>query len=329
MNRIFEIISIEELREYLLSGDREILRGQLLDAFQRYSHYRNAAEWNAAVRVCEALAIVGWGSHEPVEAIRGVYFNGNPDTCFLNRDAKPRYLDAVWSKRKEGVAIDYTRSFFHENSGISPAMSEQIGIPVGEVEDIKLATQRNWIPKNPIRIVRGLANCYPGSKPVAESIDSSLMPALNAHMRPELYGSSIDVITFELSFSYYDNYHCKTNHIIADESLKLKRKDFYPKLLEMYSRKEIEDNGYYLRNRFSYGPFRKDTGMVRVDIVFEKEFSQQTTRTQKELLSGYLLHAAEHLAKRLDGKINYDFPLMIADFKSVLEAWAEEPADML
>ncbi|MCM1356063.1 MAG: hypothetical protein NC212_06635 [Staphylococcus sp.] len=328
MNRIFEISDIEELREYLLScGDKEILRGQLLDAFQRYSHYRNASEWNLAVRVCEALAIVGWGSHKPVEAIRGAYFNGNPDTCFLDRNAKPCYLDAVWSKRKDGVAIDYTRSFSHENSGSGRLMSELIGIQVGEVQDIKLDTQRNWIPKNPIRIVRGLANCYSGSRPVVKSIDNFLMPALNACMRPEMYGSDIDIIIFNLSFSFYDNYHCKTNHIIADESLKLRHKDFYPKLLEMYSLKEIEDNGYYLRNRFTYGPFRKETGNVRVDIVFEKEFSQKTVSVQKELLSGYLIHAAQHLAKRLHRKINYDFPLMIADFKSVLETWAEGTTD--
>ena len=142
-------------------------------------------------------------------------------------------------------------------------------------------------------------------------------------MRPELYGSSIDTITLNLSFSFYDNYHSKTNYIIADESLKLKQKDFYPKLLELYSEKEIQDNGYYLRNRFSFKPFRKESGTTRVDIVLEKEFSQLSDLRQKQLLSEYLLHAVEHVAQRLDKKIAYDFPLRISDFKLILNSWLQ------
>ena len=90
----------------------------------------------------------------------------------------------------------------------------------------------------------------------------------------------------------------------------------------MYSAKEIEDNGYYLRNRYSYGPFRKDTGRTRVDIVLEKEFSQLSYHSQKQLLSQYLIHAVEQVAKRLERKLSYDFQLMISDFKSILYSWA-------
>lgn len=86
MDKIFEISDLDELREYL-SGvpDRETLREQLYAGFRRYSRYSTAAEWNAAVRICEALAIIGWGAHEPLEAIRGTWFNGNPETYFINR----------------------------------------------------------------------------------------------------------------------------------------------------------------------------------------------------------------------------------------------------
>ena len=129
------------------------------------------------------------------------------------------------------------------------------------------------------------------------------------------------MIILNISFSFYDNYHCKTNYIIADESLKLKKKDFYPKLLEMYSEKEIEDNGYFLRNRFTYGPFRSDSGTARVNIVFEKEFSLLSAQEQKQRFGQYLIQAVEHVAKRLDRKIQYDFPLMLSDFKSILSSW--------
>lgn len=323
MNEIFEISGIEELRVFL-SGlpDGDSLREQLYGEFLKFSQYNNVAEWNAAVRICEALAIIGWGRHEPVEAIRGRWFNGNPETYFINRDGKPRFFDAVWSRRTAGFAIDHSLSFFHGSYDNPLAEPIRGGDHIGEAQDMPLHSQRNWVAKNPIRIIRGLANCYANSKPVIESIEGELMPALNRCMRPELYGFAIDAIVINLSFSYYDNYHCKTNYVIADESLKLKRKDFYPKLLEMYSEKEIEDNGYYLRNRYTYGPFRKESGKTRVDIVLEKEFSELPHGAQRELLSEYLMHAVRYVAKRLEKKIAYDFALMISDFKTVLSNWS-------
>ncbi|MCM1502842.1 MAG: hypothetical protein NC115_09290 [Bacteroidales bacterium] len=322
MEKIFEIAGLTELREYL-SGRQNVeeLRERLYAGFLECSQYRNAAEWNAAVRICEALAIIGWGTHEPVEAIRGAYFNGNPETYFINRDAKPRFFNAVWSKRKDGFAIDYELSFFHGGAENPLEKPIRLNGHVGEVQDIPLCSQRNWIPKNPIRIVRGLANCYETSKPLVESLEKKLIPKLNRGMRPKLYGTAIDSIVINVSFSFYDNYHCKTNYIIADEKLKLKQKDLYPKLLEMYSEKEIEDNGYYMRKRFKYSPFRTDTGTVRVNIVLEKEFSFLPIQEQKQLFCGYIIQAVEHVAKRLERKIDYNFPLLIDDFKSILDSW--------
>lgn len=323
IDRILDITGLEELRAYLSAlPDIYHIREQLYAAFLRYSRYSNAQEWNAAVRICEALAITGWGEHEPLEAIRGQWFNGNPETYFINREAKPRYLDAVWSKRKDGVAIDYGQSFLHGSQDKPLAEPVRLGGQAGVPQDIPLSSQRNWIPKNPIRIVRGIANCHAGSIPLVESIEKELVPALNRGMRPESYGTAIDTIILNISFSFYDNCHCKTNYIIADESLKLKKKDFYPKLLEMYTEKEIEDNGYYLRNRFTYGPFRSETGTTRVNIVFEKEFSQLPVLEQKQLFSGYLIQAVGQIASRLERKISYNFPLMVSDFKSILEQWS-------
>ena len=66
----------------------------------------------------------------------------------------------------------------------------------------------------------------------------------------------------------------------------------------MFSREEIERQGYFLRNRFSYGPFRSDTGCTSIGIVFEKEFSQQPHSRQKEQLCAYLMQAVSHTANR-------------------------------
>ncbi len=137
MEKIFDTADLKELRGYLSARqDAEEMRRQLLAAFMEYSQYRNALEWNTAVRICEALAIIGWGTHEPVEAIKGVYFNGNPETCFINRDAKPRFFNAVWSKRKDGFAIDPELSFFHGSQEHPLAHPVRLNRQIGEVQDI-------------------------------------------------------------------------------------------------------------------------------------------------------------------------------------------------
>lgn len=315
--KIFEIDDLVELKAYLMRHDDvDALRRYLLSEFVRRVRYRNADEWNEAVRLCECLAIVGWGSHEPLEAVRGSYFNGNPNTWFADRNGVTHYFDAVWSKRRQGMAIDYELSHFHYDSRV-----EACGSGIGDVQDRSLCSQRNWIAKNPVRLMRGLANCYENSKAVIESMEQDLRLALDRRMRPELYGDALNKIILNCSFSFYDNDHCKTNYIIADEALNLRSKDLYPALLTMYSEKEIDDNGYYLRPRFTYGPFRKDTGTVRVNIVFEKEFSELPHDRQKQLLCDYIIHAVSTTGKRLARKITYDFALLTDDLCAILADW--------
>lgn len=329
IEHIFEIEDLRQLRQYIASQtDIDGVRRRLIDEFSKYAVYSDATEWNRAVRLCEALAITGWGDCEPVEAIRDIYVNGAPNTFFMNRDGRSRFLSAVWSKRKDGFAIDYSRSRYYESPDASFL---NVGNPVfrndlSESQDCRLLTQRNWIPKNPILIIRGLANCYKNTLPVVESIEKELMPALDRGMRPQLYGSELNMITFNCSFSFYDDDNCKCNYVIADESLKLTQKDFYPALLEMFTEEEIDRWGYYLRNRFAFGPFRSDTGKTRVVIVFEKEFSNLSHSEQKQLIGAYLLHAVKKVADRLKKKIDYDFGLMISDFKSIVDEWSGEEA---
>lgn len=324
LHEIYEINDLRQLKDHLSRfSDIEKLRAELFAEFLVHSNYHNASEWNKAVRLCECLAITGWGDREPLEAVRGTYFNGNPNTWFMNRDSKPRFLDAVWSKRNDGIAIDFSRSTLHDSTCCGHCSDMAAVDGIGEIQRVTLLSQRNWIAKNPILITRGLANCYENTGPVIDSMEKELKPELNRLMRPELYGSAINRIAINCSFSFYDNYHCKTNYIIADEALKLKQKDFYPALLAMYSEKEIEDNGYYLRNRFTYGPFRVDTGTTRIAIVLEREFSQLPQTRQKEVLSEYFLHAVGQCATRLSKKIDYNFDLMTADLSAILSRWCE------
>ncbi|WP_294628885.1 hypothetical protein [uncultured Bacteroides sp.] len=305
MDRIFEIKELAELEAFLKAqSDVGKWRHDLLAAFSLYAHYKNAEEWNRAVRICESLAIIGWGTHEALEAVKGCVFNGNPSTCFINKYREPRFAEAIWSKRKNGYTME---------TGAEEA-----------VRNVKLDSQRNWIPKNPVWIVRGISNCYDNSKAVIESVEKDLQVRLNERMRPELYGTAVNQITVHCSYSYYDHRFCKCNYIIADEKLNLKQKDLYPALLAMFTKQEIEKNGYLLRNRLELGPFRADTGRVRAVITLEKEFSELSHSEQKKKLGEYILSALCRMADRLKKKVDYDFERMLADFKAILAEWEND-----
>ena len=52
MKNILDISELEELQKYLLSfSDKESMREQLFSDFLKYARYRNAEEWNNAVRI--------------------------------------------------------------------------------------------------------------------------------------------------------------------------------------------------------------------------------------------------------------------------------------
>ncbi len=291
MYRIFEAEDLSELESILLSySDADSLRENLYDEFMKCVTVSDACMWNKAVRICEALAIIGWGGHEAVEALKGVYFNGYPMTYFLNRYGESRFNSKVWHQTNEN-------------------------------RNVKLDSQRNWIAKNPIWIMRGIDNCYPNTRPVIESIEKVLQPELDKRMRPELYGKAVNRIILNCSYSFFDNKCCKTNYIIADEKLKLKQKDFYATLLTMYSEREIDERGLYLRNRFTHGPFRRDTGKTRSVIVFEQEFSEQSHQEQKRIFCEHVTTALTDICRRLKPKVNYNFELMMTDFLSILHEW--------
>lgn len=321
---IYDDCTIAELESLLGTlGCRDELRGKLLEELWRYVAYRNAGEWNRAVRLCECLAITGWGSCEPLEAHCGMYVNGAPETCFVTAGRQPRFAAAVWSKRKDGWLIDCDRTVFFPSRDDLLGRRECVGGYGGDdvPMDVKLLSQRNWIAKNPVVITRGISNCYESSRSVIDSMFHDLMPALDAGMRPERYGRMLNRMVFSCCFSFDDGEHCKTNYIIADESLKLRQRDFYPALLEMYSQAEIERNGLFLRNRFEIGPFRRDTGSVNVSIVFEKDFGDRCAGEQKRLIAGYMLEAARRVGKRCGSKTNVDFGALEEDLHEILERW--------
>lgn len=133
-------------------------------------------------------------------------------TYFLNVHGEPRFVEAMWSKRKTGITMQDGDTFFHESPD---AADKTLARPVKEdICDLKLNSQRNWIAKNPVLITRAISNCYENSRAVIESLFEDLQPALNAKMRPKIYGCAINYIKLSCAFSFSDH-GCKTNYIIA------------------------------------------------------------------------------------------------------------------
>jgi len=66
MNEIFSIESLAELELFLSKQNTDEIREKLFAEFLKYSDYKNATEWNKAVRLCECLAIIGWGKEKQV-----------------------------------------------------------------------------------------------------------------------------------------------------------------------------------------------------------------------------------------------------------------------
>ena len=173
----------------------------------------------------------------------------------------------------------------------------------------------------PIKIVRTLDNCYPDSRAVLDSITNTLNPRLAEKLQPALYGDdTLRRIEINTAMSFYDDFHCKTNYIIADESLKLRQSDYYETLLTMYSEEEVDKEGLFLRPRYQIGPLSKRTGLIYATIVFEKSFSFLSEKEQKRVMSEYFLTVVDRIALRKK-KLNYDFGLLIADLKNVLDWW--------
>jgi len=322
MNEIFTLESLADLATFLETKPTRRTQKQLAKLFFRYALYENAEQWNKAVRLCEALAIVGWGDYEPVQAERGQAWNGNPATTFFNRYSQERFVQADWSKRKAGLTMQQGSTWYHFSPDLPDKQSQGDEYEVREsIQDRKLASQRNWIPKNPILLGRGIANCYAKSKNFVKSVEQELLPSLEEQMTPEQYGTAINRIIIHYSLSYADP-GCQTNYIILDEDIRISTQELYARLRKMYSKKEIDANDYFLRKRFDYGNFSKAKGTMKVDIHFPKQFSEQTTKMQKKEFAKHLTEAIDGVVQRLEKKkLEYDYDRMRDDFQRILKAW--------
>ncbi len=191
------------------------------------------------------------------------------------------------------------------------------------IQELRLETQRNWIPKCPISI-RLFSNCYASSEKLVAEIKEVLTPALDRQMPPEAYGTALNRILINCSLSYGDREYCKANYIILDDDARLSAEQLQARLRTMYSEKKIETNRYHLRKRFEFGRFNSTRNTISVEIHFSKDFSEQSITLQKREFAKQLSEAVDGTVKRLKAKkLQFDLDRMSHDFQAILRAWTQ------
>lgn len=214
---IFEIDSLDELTGYLKALPAGKTRRQLKKLFFENVRYQNLSQWNRTVRLCEALTIVGWGDLEPVQAIHTKFDNGCPWTKLRNRYWDYRYIDAWWSKRKDGVMMTDRRIEDHGSDDLPARLCRKPFVPTFEKEHGTFKSQRNWISRSPICVWRTLTMCYESSAVLMDSA-KKLDAKLHSEMRPEVYGQEIDQLRFYYHLSYGEpDYASANNFVIQDD----------------------------------------------------------------------------------------------------------------
>lgn len=127
------------------------VREMFFREFLRYADYSCASEWNRAVRLCECLAIIGWGQHEALQAIRGKFISGAPTTGFINEFRECRFVESFWSDGKYGMIMDEWSCWFHASPDDPLHRKDTEHYKVDRKrEALKLDDQRNWIVKIPL-----------------------------------------------------------------------------------------------------------------------------------------------------------------------------------
>ncbi|MDC3379142.1 hypothetical protein OAX78_02555 [Planctomycetota bacterium] len=194
MQQVLALDSLDDVRALLASRSEVRARKTLLTAFARFVDYRNAREWNDLVRLCEALAIVGWGEREPVEATCARWVNGAFYTQLSDRLFQQRYLSARWLNHQGTFVLDPSHRVYYASPDrpSHPALSSAefaAAHPTVDRTDCgvsALASQRNPLPKNPLRLTRA-GNYDRAFGPIVKAL-ADLRGRLDRELRPEHYG---------------------------------------------------------------------------------------------------------------------------------------------
>jgi hypothetical protein len=258
------------------------LRTAFLKQFAAVSEYADANEWSRAVAVCEALAVVGWGKRERVDAI--AHFNGDCwETYFINANGDKRFLEARWSKRKKGWQLFNPEYHWSPDGPKAPDRDwrEYRSTACLPVALGRLPSQTNYQRQPPI--VMGM---FGGLDPVSlcvARLKAELDGLLVQHLRPNEYGPGLEF--------FYLTLHCPVPGDKGQSQLKI-------------------------------GAFRPQQRSFYCDLYFAESFDTLEVGEQKQYLRTNLLTAVDHLEATLrKKKVQYDVAGFRQDVEKALKNW--------
>jgi len=142
--------TIDDMEVWLNQFDPDFLRAYLFKEFDKVKYYETANQWNDAVRICEALAIIGWGNRDRVDAVCSRRDQWR-ETSFKSKANDMCFRRANWLPRKAGhYQVNYddynapSHSDRKSQSYVSTREEDIICTPVD-----KILSQRNYLVKQP------------------------------------------------------------------------------------------------------------------------------------------------------------------------------------
>jgi len=260
---------IGSLRDWVASQvDQEGLRERLWQGFIDLVEYEDADDWNEAVAVCEAMAIVGWGERERVDAIS--HFNGDCwDTCFRTKTGEYRYRQGRWRKNKAGWVLFNPEYHFSRDLPDRPERSwqEYAGADFPIVLCDRLRSQRNYAKQIPI--VMGLIGGADSCSETVVAMKRQLEALLRMHMTPEAYGEPLEFLYFTLKCSF---------------------------------------SGRPSQSGLTIGSYRSKQRAFYCDLHFDNSFASRSVSQRIDYFEDNLKEAVEALRKKfLEKRLVYDF----------------------
>lgn len=285
INEIMSVDSLNELTSWIRAQPENDLRRTLLGLFDDVLEYIDANEWATAVRLCEALAIVGWGEREAVDAISR--FNGDCwETKFITERNEYRFRFGRWSKRKAGWILWNPEYHFSPDFPDKPDVkwNQLAGVEFQVVEHKKLASQRNYHKQMPITM--GQIGGSNRTSNAVSQLKKELTDQLIDTMKPSLYGEAIE--------KFYLTLHCPALSDSFEAHLKI--------------------GAYNAKQKAFYS-----------DLFFDNSFGDLPSRDRREYFAENLLAAIDSLgAKMKKRKIQYDIQAFRSDVIRAIDDWNKQ-----
>lgn len=276
--------TLGELEAFLQSQPIDIVRNELLRGIDALLEYADANQWATAVRICEALAIIGWGTREQVDAISR--YNGDCwETQFVTDKDELRFRLARWSKRKAGWTL--WNPEFHASPDFPDRPSvdwkQNAGTEFPIVDRDTLPSQRNYRRQMPI--IMGMIGGVNTTSNSADALRMELRKHLLETMTPAAYGDAVE--------KFYFTFHCPFRSTAYDARLKI--------------------GAYNTKQKAFYS-----------DLYFGKDFGQLSRTDQLAFISQHLLAAVDALEVKLrKRKVDYDVAAFRADVETAIDCWSE------